>query len=292
MFLLLVSGDAYTVERQTIEYENGDTGETLFCALCPPGTYVSSPCTRTEDTVCLPCPKEHFTQFWNFLPKCLYCSNICEGTRMVEKQCSSTHNRECKCKEGHYQQDHFCLPHTQCPPGMGAKTIGNTQMDTQCQKCPRGTFSAEKSSRAQCRNHTDCGTLQVLFPGRKWQDNICSPCANLTNGGGLEILRVVLPGIFFHQYVKLSKLERFVHSISGHNRRPVRRRALLLNFITKWIANASAHQLKTLPKHLQRVDLHSMAKKVQQMLKRIDKKVSTCQRLEEKTGRINGIFQE
>ncbi|XP_047667200.1 tumor necrosis factor receptor superfamily member 6B-like isoform X2 [Tachysurus fulvidraco] len=260
MFLLLVSGDAYTVERQTIEYENGDTGETLFCALCPPGTYVSSPCTRTEDTVCLPCPKEHFTQFWNFLPKCLYCSN--------------------------------CLPHTQCPPGMGAKTIGNTQMDTQCQKCPRGTFSAEKSSRAQCRNHTDCGTLQVLFPGRKWQDNICSPCANLTNGGGLEILRVVLPGIFFHQYVKLSKLERFVHSISGHNRRPVRRRALLLNFITKWIANASAHQLKTLPKHLQRVDLHSMAKKVQQMLKRIDKKVSTCQRLEEKTGRINGIFQE
>lgn len=125
MFLLLVSGDASTVDHHTIEYEDSETGETLLCALCPPGTYVSLPCTRTHDTVCLPCPKEHFTEVWNFLPKCLYCSTVCEGTRVVKHQCSATHNQVCECKEGHYLQDHFCVPHTQCPPGTGAKTIGN-----------------------------------------------------------------------------------------------------------------------------------------------------------------------
>lgn len=125
VFLLLVSTDAATVNGHTFEYEDPDTGDLLFCGLCPPGTYVSSPCTRTFGTVCLPCPEEYFTEFWNFLPKCLYCSNICEGTRKVKQQCSATHNRVCECKEGHYWRDDFCVPHAQCPPGMGAKIIGN-----------------------------------------------------------------------------------------------------------------------------------------------------------------------
>ncbi|KAK3572236.1 hypothetical protein QTP86_027193 [Hemibagrus guttatus] len=276
MFLLLVSGDASTVDHHTIEYEDGDTGETLLCALCPPGTYVSSPCTRIYDTVCLPCPKEHFTEVWNFLPNCLYCSNICEGTRVVKEQCSATRNRVCECKEGHYSQDHFCVPHTQCPPGMGAKSIGNTQRNTQCQKCPRGTFSAKTSSSAPCIKHTNCGNLHVLFPGRTWHDNICSSCANLANRGGLKALRDILPHFFSHQNIELSKLNRFVHSVRRRDQH-TRQRKLLLNSITEWIAKAPAQHLMALPKRLQSMDLHSTAEKIQRMLMRLDKKVSECQ---------------
>lgn len=123
-FLLLVSADAVVVENLTLEYEDPDTGDALLCALCPPGTYVASPCTRTLDTVCLPCPQEHFTQFWNFLPKCLYCS-VCEGDRVVREQCSAASNRVCECRDGYYGEDGFCVPHSRCPPGKGAKIIGN-----------------------------------------------------------------------------------------------------------------------------------------------------------------------
>lgn len=125
VFLLVVSTDAVMAEDRSFEYEDPDTGGTLLCALCPPGTYVSSPCSRTHHTVCLPCPEEHFTEFWNFLPKCLYCSNFCEGNRVVKKQCSATHNRVCECKSGYYLEEGFCLPHTRCPPGKGANIIGN-----------------------------------------------------------------------------------------------------------------------------------------------------------------------
>ncbi|MCJ8728066.1 hypothetical protein PDJAM_G00000260 [Pangasius djambal] len=287
MFLLLVSTDASIINDHTFEYEDPDTGDTLLCALCPPGTYVSSPCTRTLETVCLPCPEEHFTQFWNFLPMCLYCSNICEGNRIVKEQCSATHNRVCECKEGYYWQDDFCIPQTLCPPGMGAKIIGNTQRNTQCERCPRGTFSAETSSSGQCIKHTDCGTLYVIHPGRTWHDSICSSCDNLTNAdpGGLNVLRDVLPGFFSHRNriflpPKLSKLKRFVHLLCGKDCRPRLRslntRALLLQYIAEWIEKAPTHQLKALPNMLQRSSLRNTADKVQDMVTRIEEKVSVC----------------
>ncbi|KAF4087677.1 hypothetical protein AMELA_G00073270 [Ameiurus melas] len=283
VFLLLVSSDAATVDVHTFEYEDPNTGDVLLCALCPPGTYVSSPCTRTSDTVCLPCPKEYFTEFWNFLPKCLYCSNICEGTRKVKEQCSATRNRVCECKEGHYWQDDFCVPHAQCPPGMGAKIIGNTQTNTLCKRCPRGTFSAETSSSAKCIKHTDCGTLDVRLPGRTWHDSICSSCANLTNGGGFDMLRDIVPGFFTHHNVKMSKLKKFVLLLCDHNDRSclrsLRTRALLLRYITEWTENARVHQLKALPKTLQRSGLRSTAEKVQEMVTRIEVWVSMCRNI-------------
>ncbi|XP_060776952.1 tumor necrosis factor receptor superfamily member 11B-like [Neoarius graeffei] len=285
VFLLLVSTDASVAFVHTFEYEDFDTGDTLLCTRCPPGTYVSSPCTSTHDTVCLPCPKEHFTEFWNFLPKCLYCSNICEGNRVVKEQCSATHNRVCECKEGHYWQDDFCVPHTRCPPGLGAEIIGNTQRNTQCKKCPNGTFSAETSSSAQCIKHTDCEMLHVLLPGKTWHDNICSSCANLTNkdSGGLNLIRNVLPGLFSRGNIRLSKLKRFVHLLSDKDNdcwpRCPKTRAMLLHTITVWTENAPTHKLKALPTMLLRSGLRSSVEKVQDMVTRIEEKISVCQNL-------------
>jgi len=53
--------------------------------------------------VCAPCPDLHYTHYWNYLEKCLYCNVIC-GERQVEvQQCNATHNRACQCQEGFQQ---------------------------------------------------------------------------------------------------------------------------------------------------------------------------------------------
>ncbi|KAI5106036.1 tumor necrosis factor receptor superfamily member 21 precursor [Silurus meridionalis] len=283
VFLLLVSTDASMDNGTTFEYDDPDTGNTLLCALCPPGTYVSLPCSSTQNTVCLPCPKEHFTQFWNFMPNCLFCSNICEGNLKVKHQCSATHNRVCECKKGHYWQDDFCVPHTECPPGQGAKVIGTIQRNTQCGKCPKGTFSAVTSSSAQCIKHTDCGNFYALLPGRRWHDRICSSCANLTDKGGLKVLQDILPGFFYHQNIKMRQLRRFVQLLNGKDSRRLLRalhtRTLLLHYITQWAGNAHKHQLNALPKMLLRSGLRRTAEKVQDMVKSIEERISVCQNI-------------
>ncbi|KAM9488208.1 tumor necrosis factor receptor superfamily member 6B-like [Clarias gariepinus] len=280
VLLLLVSTDASTIEVHTLEYEDRATGDTLHCGLCPPGTYMSTPCTHTLNTVCQPCPQGHFTQFWNFLPTCLHCS-ICDRNRVVKDECSATHNRVCECKEGYYWQDDFCVPHKECPPGQGAKIIGNSQRDTQCKTCPSGTFSAETSSSALCINHTDCGMLHVLFPGMTWHDTVCLSCANLTSEGGLNVLRDILPKLFSRPSMKLSKLRKLVFYLNGNRQRHrcIKLRALLLHHITEWTKKAPAHQLKALPQMLQQSGLSDATIRVQRMIRRIEKKMSVCQNL-------------
>lgn len=109
--------------------------------------------------------------------------------------------------------------------------------------------------------------------------------------GGLKALRDVVPGFFSHRNIELSKLNRFVRSVNGRNRHTWQRKSLL-DSITQWIAKSPAYQLMTLPKVLQRMDLHSTAKKIQYMLTRLKKKVSRCQRTRESAGRFTDGLRE
>uniref|UniRef100_A0A668TPY2 TNFR-Cys domain-containing protein n=1 Tax=Oreochromis aureus TaxID=47969 RepID=A0A668TPY2_OREAU len=97
----------------TFDHRDLLTGEILKCPKCPPGTFMSAHCTATTRTQCQPCRDGHFTDLWNYLPRCLYCSNICTGNQEVETECSPTTNRICRCKEGFYLADDFCIRHTE-----------------------------------------------------------------------------------------------------------------------------------------------------------------------------------
>lgn len=110
----------------TFDHRDPVTGEILKCPKCPPGTFMSAHCTATTRTQCQPCRDGHFTDLWNYLPRCLYCSNICTGNQEVETECSPTTNRICRCKEGFYSADDFCIRHTECGPGYGVQTKGET----------------------------------------------------------------------------------------------------------------------------------------------------------------------
>lgn len=108
----------------TYNRQDPSTRETLTCAKCPAGTHMAAHCTATSPTKCAPCKDDHFTELWNYLPRCLYCNNFCYENQEVETECSATGNRVCRCKEGFYWSDDFCIRHSQCGPGHGVKTKG------------------------------------------------------------------------------------------------------------------------------------------------------------------------
>ncbi|KAK5862570.1 hypothetical protein PBY51_017952 [Eleginops maclovinus] len=108
----------------TFDHRDPSTRETLICDKCPPGTHMAAYCTPTKATVCAPCRSRHFTAFWNYLPKCLYCNNYCVENQEVETECTATTNRVCRCKEGFYMTNDFCWRHSECGPGHGIKTKG------------------------------------------------------------------------------------------------------------------------------------------------------------------------
>lgn len=108
----------------TYEHQDSSTGKTLLCTNCPPGTHMAAHCTPSTPTKCVPCGQNHFTELWNYLPRCLYCNNFCEENQEVEKECSATNNRVCRCKDGFYWSDGFCFSHSACKPGLGVKING------------------------------------------------------------------------------------------------------------------------------------------------------------------------
>ena len=125
LFLLPVALFGATAADRAPTYERHDpfTDKTLRCDQCPPGTHMEAHCTATTPTKCMPCRSEHYTELWNYLPRCLYCSNICTQNLEVETECSPKNNRVCRCKDGYWMDD-FCMRHSKCGPGHGVQIKG------------------------------------------------------------------------------------------------------------------------------------------------------------------------
>ncbi|XP_052003484.1 tumor necrosis factor receptor superfamily member 11B-like [Xyrauchen texanus] len=259
---------ASTAEVPTYQLEDPATGRILTCTRCPAGYHMRSHCTPTQDTVCSRCPEHHFTQFWNYLPKCLYCSTFCVENQYVKKECSPTNNRVCECQEGYYWQADFCIKHTECPSGYGVQKNGTVHSDTNCEKCPRGTFSATKSSSAPCVKHTDCASMDlvVALKGTGWHDNICVACETLQIDGGITVLKQIMQNIFAHEKIRLSKLSRILRHGLGQRLQGKRslfsRRQFLLYSFFEWIRGARIDQLRELPKMLEERNIRNTAEKI------------------------------
>ncbi|KAG8131564.1 hypothetical protein E2320_009482 [Naja naja] len=80
---------------------------------------MAKPCTQDARTQCKPCGKEHYTQYWNYVDRCLYCSVRCNILEVEVGPCNRTHNRVCECKPGYHAESLFCIKHSKCPAGSG-----------------------------------------------------------------------------------------------------------------------------------------------------------------------------
>uniref|UniRef100_A0A3Q4B1H3 TNFR-Cys domain-containing protein n=1 Tax=Mola mola TaxID=94237 RepID=A0A3Q4B1H3_MOLML len=247
----------------TYQRKDPSTGGTLTCAKCPPGTHMVAHCTATTATQCAPCRDDHFTELWNYLPRCLYCNIFCSENQEVETECSARHNRVCRCKEGFYWSNAFCDRHAECGPGFGVQTKGTPKTNTVCEQCAEGYFSASTSALDSCVNHQECALGQVAFlNGSMYHDTVCGTSEDFAKGG--ELYRMFLSGFFSMHRMRLAKMKKFI-------RRPraPKQRGPLMDQIKTWLSEAPVEQLKKLPHMLKATQLNSMAEKLEKALHEI-----------------------
>ncbi|XP_022609196.1 tumor necrosis factor receptor superfamily member 6B-like [Seriola dumerili] len=271
--LFLFCGSSAGGSVPTFEYRNPFNGDSLTCDKCPPGTHMTAQCTATTPTQCAPCKSHHFTELWNYLPRCLYCANFCTENQEVETECSAVSNRVCRCKEGFYWTNDFCMRHSECEPGQGVQTKGTLQEDTVCESCSYGFFSNSSSALETCVKYRECASGQIaLLPDSIYQDKVCGTCEELANGG--EALRTFLSGVFGMNRMRVSKMRKFV---SRYIEKAVpKQRGPLLNQIRAWLAQAPEDQLRKLPQMLRASQLSSVAEKLEKRLLEIKQQNPGC----------------
>ncbi|XP_061574269.1 tumor necrosis factor receptor superfamily member 6B-like isoform X2 [Cololabis saira] len=271
------------VDVPTYEHQDPSTGETLACEKCPPGSHMVAHCTANTRTKCQPCKSDHFTELWNYLPRCLYCNNFCSHTQEVETECSPVNNRVCRCVQGYYLMDDFCIRQSECGAGYGVQSKGTSKEDTVCEKCSDGFFSNSSSAVDSCVKHQECaGGELALLPGSNLHDTVCGTCKDLENGG--ETLRTFLAAFFSAHRMGVRKMKRFVarNMYSSDEERGdedaslTEQRGPLLGQIRAWLADAPVEKLRRIPQMLRAVQVNSMADKLDKRFSEIQEQSLDC----------------
>uniref|UniRef100_A0A8C9CWP2 Tumor necrosis factor receptor superfamily member 5 n=1 Tax=Phocoena sinus TaxID=42100 RepID=A0A8C9CWP2_PHOSS len=149
------------------------------CNKCEPGKYLSSKCTATSESVCLPCGPDEYLDTWNEEDKCLL-HKVCDtGKALVAVEPGNrTAPRRCACTAGyHWSEDcRCCRRNAECAPGFGARLPVQLNKDTVCEPCLAGYFSDASSSTEKCKPWTNCtilGETEALH-GTDKSDVVCS----------------------------------------------------------------------------------------------------------------------
>ncbi|KAM8967193.1 tumor necrosis factor receptor superfamily member 16-like [Pelodytes ibericus] len=145
---------------------SGKSGCGESCSPCPPGFGVAVPC-GASDTVCEPCTDGTFSDSYSATERCLACS-VCRGpAQALESVCTRERDSICKCQEGHFLHDadyinSTCLACQVCSRGFGVTSPCSRTQNTQCQLCPKGFYSEEKSRVSPCLPcRTKCKETEV-----------------------------------------------------------------------------------------------------------------------------------
>ncbi|XP_053061778.1 tumor necrosis factor receptor superfamily member 11A isoform X1 [Acinonyx jubatus] len=168
------------------------------CHKCEPGKYMSSKCTTTSESVCLPCGPDEYLDTWNEEDKCLL-HKVCDsGKALVAVEPGNrTAPRRCACTAGyHWSADcDCCRRNAECAPGFGAQHPVQLNKDTVCEPCLVGSFSDAFSSTEKCKPWTNCSVLgeTEVRHGTDKSDVVCS--ASLPSAEPPNESKIYLPGL-------------------------------------------------------------------------------------------------
>lgn len=286
LLVIVVSLDCCEGHSLTFQNDDPETGTSVTCDRCAPGTYLLKPCTANQKSNCAQCPTGSFTELWNFIPKCLRCGN-CGENEVVERECSPQHDCTCKCKDGYFMKKEYasCVKHTECALGYGAVTKGSSEKDTVCKVCQSGFYSNSVSAHDVCVAHTVCGSRGqfVVLKGSIWHDAFCATCGQLKSQDGADYLREILPSFFVRQRLTIKRMRRFVlNHWAKPEEKPSRETVMSLHrrnlneLINQWVHSASTKQLRLLPTYLNSIRAPMAGIKIEEKLRGIDHQKAQC----------------
>lgn len=222
----------YNTENQTCpdgEKEYYEPKHKVCCSRCPPGTYVLTECSRSQDTVCDKCPENSYNEHWNHLPNCQMCrpcdhsewgvpgragvpwSTVPPLSSHVSPQvlgfqetapCTSKQKTQCHCQPGMFcvhwvEECVHCEPLSDCPPGTEAELKGETgKANSNCVPCKAGHFQNTSSRSARCQPHTRCEDQGLVErePGTAKSDTSCRKLPEAPEmPGTMLVLAIMLP---------------------------------------------------------------------------------------------------
>ncbi|KAM4688767.1 tumor necrosis factor receptor superfamily member 11A [Discoglossus pictus] len=173
------------------------------CSKCQPGTYMSSACTKSSDTKCIPCGPNEYKVVWNKDHQCTR-HDVCDPGKalVVAHNGNSTYPRKCVCVADYHwnTQSEFCMKNKECALGFGVQYPVQTNKDTICVACPLGYFSNYSSSKEECKPWTNCTKLGLveIVPGTRQSNTVCDyrsiPISSNTRV--VIIVAVVLSAVF------------------------------------------------------------------------------------------------
>ena len=134
-------------------YANETTGRCHECSECPSGSWASSACTPTHDTVCTP---------WT----------VCDEGTFQSEAPSSVSDRECA----------ECT--TSCPPGQELSVQCSAARDAECSPCTSTTFKATSGNGLCQPCTTQCADgFFLVGTCTATSSPTCSPCTTQCNDG-------------------------------------------------------------------------------------------------------------
>ncbi|XP_024904529.1 tumor necrosis factor receptor superfamily member 3 isoform X2 [Pteropus alecto] len=204
----------YNTENQTCqdqEKEYYEPKHQVCCSRCPPGTYVSTECSRSQDTVCDKCSENSYNEHWNHLSNCQLC-RPCDWILGFQETapCTSKQKTQCHCQPGMFciflgHECVHCEPLSDCPPGTEAELKGQRLLraegeigkaNSNCVPCKAGHFQNASSPSARCQPHTRCEDqgLVEIEPGTAKSDTSCRKLPEPPEmPGTMLVLAIMLP---------------------------------------------------------------------------------------------------
>ncbi|CAN9515636.1 unnamed protein product [Ophioblennius macclurei] len=147
------------------------------CLKCDPGTRMSSQ-NSCVDPQCKECGENEYQEKYTTATSCER-QEYCDPNKRFKWRVHQDKKKRipCVCEDGFHCSGEMCLtcvPHRNCPPGFGARSIGNHTHDTVCEKCPEGHFSKSNTWNSVCQKWTVCeGYFHVLKEGTGESDVEC-----------------------------------------------------------------------------------------------------------------------
>ncbi|XP_029975652.1 tumor necrosis factor receptor superfamily member 5 [Salarias fasciatus] len=198
VFLALLAMAAAQLQCDPVtQYE--DRGR--CCLKCEPGTSMKSG-SSCEEPQCKECEDNEYQEKYTTATKCER-QDYCDENRNFKWRTLQNKKKRipCECKDGFHCSSELCLtcvPHRMCPPGLGARSIGNHTHDTVCEKCPEGQFSNDSSWRSVCQKWTVCGNnFHVSKEGTAESDVECEPTLRHILAIPIVLVAVVLLVLVF-----------------------------------------------------------------------------------------------